>query len=122
MSEIKLDKAIVMGKATDTLDFELAKRCAEALNQHYPGYAWAVNVDRNTGMAQVRNLTLSGEWGFNIHLVRINSDPSFKVLIQAGGEILERYRVKRGKASEDQIETLKTDVIGRFIVDSVGAV
>ena len=122
MSAFKVDQPIILGKATDTLDFELAMRCGEELHKHYPGYAWGVNVSSETGMVQVRNLTLSGEWGFNIKLITINSDPSLKLLVNAGGEILERYKVRRGRASEDQIALLKTDAIGRYDVDKVGAV
>lgn len=122
MSDFRVGDRIVVGKHTDTLDFDHAKACAEALTKHYPGYAWAVNVSSETGMVQVRNLTLSGDWGFNIHLARINSDPSLKVVIQAGGEILERYKVKRGKIDQDEVDSLPTDFIGRHIPDTIAAV
>ena len=122
MTEFKVDQPIVLGKATDTLDFDMAKRCAEELMKHYPGYAWGVNVSSETGMVHVRNMTLSGEWGFQLKLASIINDPSVRLVVSAGGEILERFKARRGRASEDQIALLKTDAIGRYDVDKVGAV
>lgn len=105
-------------QANNTIDLDVAKQCAEALNKHYPGYMWGVNANNETGMVQVRNFTLSGEWGFDLHMINVINDPSLKRVIQAGGEILERYKLARGAANEDRIDELETDFAGRIAVDA----
>lgn len=113
--------SLLVGKATDTFDFDIAKRIAEFLQYHYAGFMWAVNVSSETQMIQIRNLSLSGEWGFNLHMTRVLNDTTGKLLRDAGGEILERYRVKRGAINHDKVEELPTDFAGRIIVDKSGA-
>lgn len=123
MSEIKQEGGrIFVGNATDIGDFEIAKKCADALNKHYHGYAWAVNASSETGMVQVRNLSLSGEWGFNLHLSNVINDVDMKRVVAAGGEILERYNARRGTINHDQVDSLPTDWLGLFKVDAVQAV
>jgi hypothetical protein len=79
------------------LDFLTAKQMAETLHSHYPGHLWAVTCEGLKGIATVRNLRLSGRWGFVIKLRDLKADPGMKEVIRAGGELLERYRVSRGR-------------------------
>lgn len=89
----------------------MAKNMADLLHRHYPGHLWAVNVDG--GMANVRNLALSGQWGFRIKVPLIYSASQFdRKVVMAGGELLERYRVRRGAATE-AMNHLLTDAAGR---------
>ena len=119
-SEIKSDK-IVLGKATDLADFSTAKRLTEVLMKHYPGFMWGVYANKEHGMVTVRNFTLSGEWGFMLHYDKVVEDVEDKLTIHAGGEILERYRVSRGRANGDHLDSLPTDFAGRILVDAAGA-
>lgn len=96
----------------------IAKDMADILHNAYPRHIWAVNVDRAGGVAHVRNLALSGQWGFVIKLPDVYSASEMKrQVLQAGGEILERYRVKRGALDWDRIDELQTDVAGNPIAD-----
>ncbi len=102
----------------DLNDILMAKTMAEALHQAYPGHLWAVSCDGKTGMADVRNMALSGNWGFRLKLNQIYSASEFKKnVLRAGGEILERYRLARGKANQDEYSDLKTDFAGHFKAD-----
>ncbi len=93
-----------------------AKEMADTLHNAYPGHLWAVSVDR--GIADVRNLALSGQWGFRIPLPAVYSASEFKRdIVRAGGEILERYKMKRGRMDWDLYDELKTDVAGNPIAD-----
>lgn len=126
MSSSDLDRvlttdALHFGKATDLADFDMAKRVGDMLNKHYPGYMWAVNVSRETGMITVQNFTLSGEWGFYLHYTKVLEDPDLKIVMRAGGEILERYKLSRGKANQDIIQELPSDLLGRIQLDRAGA-
>jgi hypothetical protein len=113
MSELVTDNPV--GAANDIL---MSKEMAEALHAAYPGHMWAVAVDGSIGFADVRNLALSGSWGFRIKLDNIYSGSSFKRdVIRAGGELLERYRMSRGKFRADEYAILQTDHAGRHKAD-----
>lgn len=76
-------------------DVDLAKRIAEVLEQHYPNHAWSVWVDSDQGVAVVKNLMLSFKYGFVMKLKALNSDPTLKQVVTAGGELLERWNILR---------------------------
>ena len=114
-------KGFTFGKASNLLDFDIAKRVSEILNKHYAGYMWAVNVDSDTGMVQVRNFSLSGLWGFNLHMKKVQEDVEGKLIINAGGEILERFRVRVGQANSNQLQGMTPNAIGLLVPDTVGA-
>lgn len=100
------------------IDVLTARTMAEYLHQAYPGHLWAVSCDTRTGFADVRNLALSGNWGFRIRLSGIYSASGFrKDVLKAGGEILERYRLARGAYDDAQLADLKTDFAGRLKAD-----
>lgn len=109
---------IQIAKASSTIDLDVSRQCAETLLTHYPGYMWAVNVENETGMVQVRNMSLSGTWGFNLHMINVINDPSLKKVINAGGEILERYNLARSAANEDKINDISMDFAGRLKMDA----
>ena len=72
-------------------DLVMAKQMAETLHSHYPGHAWAVTCDGATGIATVRNLALSGNWGFTLKLTTTYSASEFRRrIVMAGGGALLR--------------------------------
>lgn len=98
-------------------ELDLAKQMAEALHQHYPQHLWGVSVSEKTGMADIRNLALSGQWGYRLKIRDHSSASDWKKeVVKAGGEILERFNVARGKAT-DAINLLPVDVAGRPLFD-----
>lgn len=101
-------------------DLTMAKHMADTLHQHYPGHLWAVTCDGTTGIATIRNLMLSGDWGFVLKLPAIYSASEWnKRVIMAGGEVLERYRIARAgiERTHDQIAAQPMDFAGRIIKD-----
>ena len=94
----------------DAYDYTLAKNVAEKLEEKYPGWLWAVHV--MDGVVGVKSMRLSGNWGFLLHANKIDND--YKVVVNAGGEILERYRQSRGKFNQTKYEDLKMDDRGRL--------
>lgn len=113
MNELVTDNP--QGAANDIL---MAKEMAEALHAAYPGHLWAVTCDGTVGFADVRNLALSGNWGFRVKLKDIYSASQFKKdVVRAGGELLERYRLSRGKFKQDEYQQLTPDHAGRFKAD-----
>jgi hypothetical protein len=114
----------VLLDVTDTertaADMALAKQVAEGLLKHYPGYLWAVNV--RDGVISVKNLNLSGTWGFIIKLGTVFSYTDLEKRVRtAGGEILERYRVSRERMSaeraNDKLVVMPTNFAGQMPFD-----
>jgi hypothetical protein len=115
------------GLLTDTPQVALddlltARTMAETLHKHYPGHLWGVSCDWKQGVADVRNMGLSGNWGFRLVLAGPNgfythSDLE-KQVMRAGGELLERFKQRRGAATE-AIHHIPQDFAGRkqFIAD-----
>lgn len=89
------------GHAVDALDEALAKRAADALNNHYPGHLWAVfvNSEKSGGVMIIKNFRVSFRYGMVLHLRNVYGDPQLKSVIRMGGELLERAHLVRGKAS-----------------------
>ena len=114
MSELVLDvKNLGLSAPAEVL----AKGMADVLHRNYPGHLWGVHVDSNGGIAVVRNLALSGNWGFILKIKDLHTDPTLKSVMRAGGELLERYNLARGKLKQDQIQDLKRDFRGIPIAD-----
>lgn len=97
-------------------DLLMAKEMAELLNKHYPGHMWAVSCDGGgTGFADVRNLSLSGTWGFRVKLRELFSASDFRHrIVMAGGEILERYNLSRGKLRPEEFASIPITFNGDF--------
>ena len=103
---VELEKA----ETFDVHDYTLAKNVAEKLEEKYPGWLWAVHV--MDGVVGVKSMRLSGQWGFVLHADKIDND--YKAVVNAGGEILERYRQHRGKFNQTKYEDLEMDDRGRL--------
>lgn len=110
-----LDDSAIDTSANDML---LAKEVADTLHRHYPGHLWAVSAEGRTGLVTIRNLMLSGQWGYILKIPLIFSASEFAAkVVRAGGEILERYQLSRGRLNESQYAGLQTNFAGDFAFD-----
>lgn len=94
------DVQLVIADPGLAADEMLARRCLEVLDRHYSGHKWGVEAKSEQGVVIVRNYDLSGRWGFLLKLHGFNGlymDPNLDSVMRAGGELLERYRVIRGR-------------------------
>jgi hypothetical protein len=96
----------------------LAKRISETLIKHYPGFLWGVNVNPDGGIVTVQNLSLTGRWGFILKLKELDTDPGLKKVMRAGGEILERFRLRRARAEQEAILALPRDNFGNKVFET----
>lgn len=104
--------------AYEAADFERSKEIAEALNAQYPGHLWAVRVQGKQGIATIHNMALSHDYGYVIKLDAIYSSSMMRYkAIKAGGEILERFNVMRGRADDEAMDALPKDFAGRVLGD-----
>lgn len=100
-------------------DLITAKTMADRLHKSYPDHLWAVTCDGAQGIATVRNMSLSGQWGFILKLRDYATSSEFeRAVMRAGGEVLERYRIGRGRADYESIAYLPIDRAGRHRWDA----
>lgn len=113
-----MDALVTDAPQVSAYELTLAKQMADTLHKAYPDHLWAVSVSAAQGMADIRNLALSGSWGFRLRLVEhyTASDWDRQVRL-AGGELLERYRVRRARADMESLTHLPTDFAGRHKAD-----
>jgi hypothetical protein len=99
----------------------ITKDCADLLEKHYPGWLWTINPDENAGMIYIYSLRLSGEFGYKIRIGDIQNDPRRRLAVDAGGEILERYGLKRGAYKHEYLVGKIQDLRGNYIPDMTDA-
>lgn len=103
----------------DRMDLMCARQCLAVLEAKYPGYLWFVECSGNTGLIQIRNLSLDGKLGYNVHLKgQFSASDMEKVIMQAGGEVLERFNQPRGRAEEASLMEAPRDFAGRMVCDA----
>jgi hypothetical protein len=76
-------------------DVDLARAIGAKLSEAFPGHPWFVEVDSVGGMVHISIPALMHNWRFNLRLRDLASDPGWKAVIKAGGEILERWNIPR---------------------------
>lgn len=84
------------GMENEVLAMEKAKEVGDALNEHYPNHMWAVSWQG--GVLVVKNLAISTFYGFVLKYADAYSASQLKKnAVKAGGELLERANMVRGK-------------------------
>lgn len=102
----------------EAYDLAKSKDIGEALNNAYPGHLWAVRVQSKQGIATIHNMALSDQWGYVIKLDNIYSGSHLiQRSMQGGGEILERFKVARGRVDNELMDALPKDFAGRVLGD-----
>jgi hypothetical protein len=94
----------------------VTKRAGAALEKKYPGWWWCLNPDEEAGVFYIYSLRLSGEWGYVVKTSEMQETPA-KTAIMAGGEILERYNIRRGKYKRSLLLDKMVDLRGNYIPD-----
>ena len=94
----------------------LAGNALATLERHYPDWGWQVGVDDIGGVMHVRATAIpSGRWGFLLKLKRV--DPEGLAVMRAGGELLERYRLRRAARKPGETQMIIRDAMGRAVPD-----
>jgi glutathione S-transferase len=83
-------------------DLYLTKRIGEMLERHYAGHPWLVEVSHAQGVAMISLPVLMGDRKYVAHLYALKSDPNLLIMKRFAGEILERYKIHRGKFDATQ--------------------
>jgi hypothetical protein len=112
VSEILYQNADGSSMQQNLADIDRAKAISEVLQRHYPGHHWAVNVNGEGGVATIKNFSLSGDWGFLLMLSAFSASELDKRVVMAGGELLERYNLSRGRRIEAEMNAVRFDRLG----------
>lgn len=87
----------------------VATRTAVALDKHYHGHIWRINVDPEGGVVNVTPRDLPGRWGFTDRLANWTETR----MVKMAGELLERYRIRRGTADPDEMVHMRRQLFYR---------
>lgn len=99
---------------TNAQEQAVASQVGNLLHATYPGYIWLVNA--HDGVVTVHNALLSGQWGFLLKITDL--DPEGRAVKNAGGELLERYRLSRAcnrVVGQESMGSIKRDFRGEAI-------
>jgi len=97
-------------------DYLTARTVAEKLNEIYPGYMWAVHCQRESGVLDIRNLNLPSRYAFTLHVNKIaTASELVRKAARGAGEILERFRLARGRIDWDTYDSLPMDLAGNIL-------
>jgi hypothetical protein len=111
---------LVADDTSNPLDIEaashlLTKTAADILERHYPGWGWMVGLDLQGGVMDVRCARLPGPYGFRLKLSGI--DYEGRSIMRAGGEFLERYRMRRGAYRPGATFVIERDFLNNPVPD-----
>jgi len=105
-----------MGQLVPASVVVLHNNMIAALRKAYPGWEdyWHIVIDTRGGIVQVRNLKLSGDMGFVLHITKI--DPEMKRIREKAGELFERFNVARtrGMSIKKAMADVKHDRHGKL--------
>lgn len=97
----------------------LCKDIADILVKKYPGYLWAVQPDERGQMINIYNHNLHNQYGYRIRMKEIMDDPTRRLALIAGGEILERFKQPHTMDPE-ALRDMPRDLAGNGIPDLTG--
>ncbi len=93
----------------------VAKDGMNQLALHYPGHLWAIQINERGRMFNIFNHALHDQWGYTIRASEVVHQETRRAFIKAGGEILERFGLSRGRFKLHEYAALKKDPRGRCV-------
>lgn len=85
-------------------DISLALELSALLDTQYPDHQWMVHVNSQGGVIDIQNPPLFGAYGYRIiRPWQYTHDALRHKVIMAGGEMLERANLRRGKNTGEDI-------------------
>ena len=91
------------------------------LQELYPGYVWHIECKTSSGVVEVKNRTIHGEYGFILYLRQLVHDINLDLVKTAGGELLERCGLPATLRPDNLEDYVKRDLRGNVEMDTHGA-
>lgn len=116
----ELNHAVILTRGTgdiieEQMCMELASVVGKYLHEVYPGYLWRVNADIRGGIVNILCHDISTEKGCTLYVKDlVDPEPARKLVHRAGGEMLERAKLHRGRMIEDEVATASRDFKGNI--------
>jgi hypothetical protein len=102
------------GQSVDVNEMLLVKRTFAALEKAYPGHSWSVMVKQGIMDIQLCS-AFTGNMGYTIkHMQSYSASDLDRQIVKAGGELLERYRQRRGRLDDASLYSQRRDAAGRL--------
>lgn len=114
-----------MQHGTGTMEEEAAnqmmsKAVADLLLRHYPDHMWLVNSDIRGGVVNIFNPRVSTRMGYTLVVDDwMQQNVVGARVVMAGGEILERANMRRGRFNPEEYAALPRNFLGELILREV---
>lgn len=106
-----MDAMLTGSGETRMADEDLCVAIGEDLTAHYPGYPWFVGCDHAAGSVHIDLLVDKPigfeRYGFLLYISTVLGAGGQKAVLRAGGELLERFGLRRGPASPDTAQIVR---------------
>ena len=102
--------AMLTGSGPDMMaDQDLCVAIGQDLTRSYPGYFWMVGVQAGSVQIDLQIEKPIGleRYGYRLNVSTVLGAGGQKAVMRAGGELLERFGLRRGVAHEDTAEIAK---------------
>ena len=104
--------AILTGHGENRMaDQDICIAVGEDLTRHYPGYFWMVGVQHGSVHIDLQVEKPIGMecYGYRLNVSTVLGAGGQKAVMRAGGELLERFGLRRGSAHEDTNEIARAN-------------
>lgn len=98
----------------------MCKSIGKVLQKHYPNRVWFVDLSLSGGVAKIMCPSISNMHGFVIHIHNKTNDQIEKAVINAGGQILEMFKLSRERGAKGGEELILRDVRGEALHAATG--
>jgi len=110
---------ITFHQGTDDIEheasnIEMSKVCVAMLQKFYPGHFWQINADIRGGVVNVINPEVSTKHCYTVVPFDWSLQEVAQAMMKAGGEVLERGGLSRGRLIADEVLTAKRDILGNI--------
>lgn len=78
----------------DNVNREWMQRIGRKLKEAYPGHPWGVSAEVEHGIVKISIMGFI-QWPYIIKVDTLKSDPGLRSVVEAGGHLLERFKMPR---------------------------
>jgi hypothetical protein len=99
---------------------QICRAIGATLKKHYLNRDWYVDVSLSGGVAKIMSPSISMRHGYVVHIHNKTIEQIERAAIQAGGQILEMFRLSRERGAQGGEERLLRDLRGEVIQAATG--